>query len=289
MKLAILTSFLHARSFISSGSISAFAPTGLLAVRDPRPDRPRGGSISAFAYRMLFGAIGWPWLLRSLHGGSRAARERLAARLGWPLDALPRMGSWKADAGFLHRIVDAVETLRPATVVELGAGASTLVCARALALHGGGRLISYDQHAPFVAAVRTWLCERGLAADVRHAPLTRTIPGWPGDWYEADGLPETIDLLLIDGPPWAIHPFVRGGAESLFDRIAPGGRILLDDAARPGERIVARRWRRAWPDMRFRLAGGGSKGTLIGEKPAIARPDPPPETAGAELIGVTGD
>jgi predicted O-methyltransferase YrrM len=56
---------------------------------------------------------------------------------------------------------------------------------------------------------------------------------------------------------------VRGSAERLFDRIAPGGVVMLDDAARPGERIVARRWRERWPDFEFRLLPG-IKGTLMG-------------------------
>jgi hypothetical protein len=49
----------------------------------------------------------------------------------------------------------------------------------------------------------------------------------------------------------------------LFSRIAPGGTVMLDDAARPGERIIARRWAKAWPDFRWRRRGG-IKGTLIG-------------------------
>ena len=32
--------------------------------------------------------------------------------------------------------------------------------------------------------------------------------------------------------------------------------MLLDDAARPGERIVAQRWRHNWPDFRFTLLPG---------------------------------
>jgi hypothetical protein len=69
---------------------------------------------------------------------------------------------------------------------------------------------------------------------------------------------------VIDGPPWTIHPYVRGAAESLFDRIAPGGVVMLDDGARPGERVVAARWRRRWPNFDFRLENSGTKGTLIG-------------------------
>ena len=46
------------------------------------------------------------------------------------------------------------------------------------------------------------------------------------------------------------------------------GTVILDDAARPGERLVARRWRKAFQDMTFRYWGGGAKGTLIGTKKA---------------------
>ena len=42
--------------------------------------------------------------------------------------------------------------------------------------------------------------------------------------------------------------------------IAPGGTVMLDDAARPGERFVARRWRKAHPDFDFRMWKGGIEG-----------------------------
>src|SRR3546814_3380047 len=69
----------------------------------------------------------------------------LLDELGLPHDALPHLGSWKADMGFLRHIVREIARLRPAHVVELGAGASTLIAARALALHGGGRLTSRSE------------------------------------------------------------------------------------------------------------------------------------------------
>jgi predicted O-methyltransferase YrrM len=223
-------------------------------------------TMSDIAWRLAFGAVNWPFLAVSLWGGTKASKRRLLARVGLPDDALPNLGSWKADTGFLHRIVDAIETLRPQVVVELGAGASSLVCARALALNGGGRLVSYDQHAGFVSATADWLRDEGAHAELRHAPLSRRVPGWPGRWYALEEVPDTIDLLIIDGPPWAIHPIGRGAAECLFDRLSPGGMVLLDDAARPGERIVARRWRENWPDMEFSRLPGSTKGTLLGVK-----------------------
>jgi predicted O-methyltransferase YrrM len=145
------------------------------------------------------------------------------------------------------------------------AAPTSLVIAKALA-HHGGQLHSYDQHEPFITAMDAWLAEHGLAAQFRHAPLTLRDPAWPGLWYDIADLPPTIDLLIIDGPPWAIHPYVRGVAERLFSRIAPGGIVLLDDAARPGERVVARRWRRNWPDFEFTYEGGGTKGLLVGRR-----------------------
>jgi hypothetical protein len=90
---------------------------------------------------LAFGAIQWPWLLKSLYGGRKADKTALLDRLSLAEDALPHLGSWKADTGLLHLIVDTVLDHKPQTVVELGAGASSLVVAKALKLAGGGRLV----------------------------------------------------------------------------------------------------------------------------------------------------
>ncbi|MFM5914516.1 MAG: class I SAM-dependent methyltransferase [Chakrabartia godavariana] len=211
-----------------------------------------------------FGAVQWPWLLKSLYGGRKADKATLLQRLSLPDDALPHLGSWKADTGLLHHIVDTILRERPGVVVELGAGASTLVAAQALKLAGSsGRLVSFDQHGEFVGAVRDWLADHDLRADVRHAPLVAHDGRWSGLWYDLHGIPDTIDLLLIDGPPWALGPTIRAGAARLFARVPVGGIVMLDDAARPGERLVARHWRRDWPGFDWQLMPG-IKGTLVG-------------------------
>jgi predicted O-methyltransferase YrrM len=215
---------------------------------------------------LAFGAITWPWLLRSLDPGRRSVKRAMLAKLGLPEDALPNLGSWKADAGLLNLVVDHILEHKPKLVVEFGAGASSFVIARALRKAGGGTLISFEQHQDFVDSTRAWLAEHGLEADMRAVPLRPSPGGWPGLWYDHGELPDGIELMLVDGPPWSIHPMTRGAAETLFDRIAPGGTVMLDDAARPGERLVARRWRKKHPEFEFRLWKGGSKGTLIGVK-----------------------
>lgn len=225
-----------------------------------------GRSLSDWLALAAFIPIQWPWLLRSLSGGSKAAKQALLDRLDLPADALPHLGSWKADAGFLTLLVDHILETKPRRVVEFGAGASTFILARALQKAGGGTLLSFDQHADFVEATKAWLTDHGLEADLRAVPLRPSPGGWPGLWYDHGPLPESIDMVVVDGPPWTIHPLTRGAAASLFDRIAPGGTIFLDDAARPGERFVARRWKKLYPDFSFRLWKGGTKGTLIGRK-----------------------
>ena len=235
--------------------------TALLTLDDAGPARP----LSEKLFTIAWGAIQWPWLARSLWGGRIKDKHALLDRLELPHDALPNLGSWKADTWFLWRIVETIERLRPREVVELGCGASSLVIARALERNGGGRLTSFDQHEGFVASTGEWLGGYGLTPTMRHAPLAEDKSSWSTIWYDLSAVPQEIDLLVIDGPPWTLNPFVRGRAETLFDRIVPGGVVLLDDAARPGERVVASRWRRKWPGFRFTLMPG-AKGTLVGER-----------------------
>jgi predicted O-methyltransferase YrrM len=227
-----------------------------------------GRSAGDWAALLAIGAIQWPWLLRSLHGGSKSQKRALLDRLQLPQDALPNLGSWKADTGLLTLLADHILAAKPKSVVEFGTGASTLIIAQALKLAGGGDFISFEQHPEFVQATREWLGAQGLEADLRAVPLRPSPGGWPGLWYDHGELPERIDLLVIDGPPWTVHPFTRGAAATVFDRIAPGGTVMLDDAARPGERIVARRWRKNWPDFDFELLKSGTKGTLRGKRRA---------------------
>lgn len=235
--------------------------TGFLTLETDSLHRPWAEK----AFTVAWGFIQWPWLLKSLWGGRLADKHALLDRLELPHDALPHLGSWKADTFFLWRIVHAIEKLRPVEVVELGCGASSLVIGRALQRNGGGRLNSYDQHADFVDATREWLGGNGVDATLRHAPLVEDPSDWSHNWYQLAAVPAEIDLLVIDGPPWALNPFIRGRAEVLFDRIRVGGMVLLDDAARPGERVVATRWRQRWPGFRFTLLPG-AKGTLVGER-----------------------
>lgn len=119
---------------------------------------------------------------------------------------------------------------------------------RALQLHGGGRLTSFDQHGGFVDATRQWLADHALDVDIRHAPLNHESADWPGRWYALNDVPDRIDLLIIDGPPWSVHPLVRGAADSLFARLSP-----MASCCWTMRRGRASGW---WPDA------GGSAGPI---------------------------
>lgn len=242
--------------------------TGILPRALSHPEwREHRRTISEWSSLLAYGAITWPFLLKSLYGGTEEQRHALLDRLELPHDALPHLGSWKADVGLLNLVVDHILAAKPKLVVEFGAGASSLVAARALQMVGeGGRLISVEQDVEFADKTRAWLADHGLETDMRAVPLVPAPGGWPGLWYDHEPLPDAIDFLLIDGPPWTIHPLTRGAGATLFNRITPGGTVMLDDAARPGERVIARRWKKRWPDFDFRLDHSGSKGTLIGTR-----------------------
>jgi len=87
-------------------------------------------------------------------------------------------------------------------------------------------------------------------------------PAVPAGWQVVDG---ALTRVAAGGDLITTDRFANFELD-LEWQIAPGGTIILDDAARPGERWIARRWRREWPDFEFRLWKGGTKGTLIGRR-----------------------
>lgn len=193
-------------------------------------------------------------------------RERLAVVLDWPEHALPSTGGWAGTPDFLLLLAETVRECRPQMVVEFGSGVSTAVIARALQLNGGGQLLSYDHHPGFAEATRRRLETLGLAAEVRAVELVPGPAGYSGRFYATEGLPERIDIAVIDGPPAWLEAGTRGGAgPAVFPNIVPGGLVLLDDAKRAGERDNARRWAADFPEIEFRMVET-DKGVLVGEK-----------------------
>lgn len=107
------------------------------------------------------------------------------------------------------------------TIVEFGTsfGISTLHLAAALRDNGGGRLVTTEFEPSKAARAREHLTAGGLAdlVEIREGDALQTL---------SIDLPDTIDLLLLDGAK-ALYPDILNLVES---RLRPGAFIVADNA-----------------------------------------------------------
>lgn len=107
------------------------------------------------------------------------------------------------------------------TIVEFGTsfGISTLHLAAALRDNGGGRLITTEFEPSKVARARENLAAAGLIdlVEIREGDALQTL---------SSGLPDTIDLLLLDGAK-ALYPDILKLVES---HLRLGALVLADNA-----------------------------------------------------------
>ncbi len=166
---------------------------------------------------------------------------------------LPTMRGWPVSPDFVKILISLILELKPETLVELGSGVSTLVGGYGLEKNGKGRLLSIDHDMPFAEITRRNLVLHGLetVAAVHEAPLQNQVfEGEERIWYAINPgiLPDSIDLLVIDGPPASIRSDIRyPSLPFFFDRLSDCAVVLLDDAAREGEKDMVRRWTERWP------------------------------------------
>lgn len=158
----------------------------------------------------------------------------------------PSINDWTASPDLLAEIARQVQKRRPSILLELGSGVSTLVTASVLMRNNHGRLYSLDHDADYAVATTMELEQAGLRvfAEVRHAPLAKD-PAHPSPWYDKSAFVDidTLDLVIIDGPPTDLDPRAREPAlESLWPRLAVGGLMIFDDADRSGDRQVIQAW-----------------------------------------------
>jgi predicted O-methyltransferase YrrM len=165
-----------------------------------------------------------------------------------PTFPLPATRTWSASPDILNQLCKLILTHRPDQIVEVGSGVSTLTMAYCLRRLGRGRIVSLESDPVFAGVTRQMLADHGLSsyAVVVDAPLTEiTIGGEQWRWYDRDRIPSTapIDLLFVDGPHGLTQPLARYPALPVFrTRLAPDAIVVLDDGARPDERVIADRW-----------------------------------------------
>ena len=159
----------------------------------------------------------------------------------------------------------------PVTVAECGSGRSTIVIARRLAELGAGRVDSLEHDPAWAQATRAALAAEGLdaVATVHLAPLEpHRLAGERGAWYSAAiaaKLPDSIELLLIDGPPAGEPELERSRHPALAElgpRLAAGAAIVVDDATRAGETAAIASWQRDF-GLDFRRDEASATATAI--------------------------
>ena len=215
------------------------------------------------------------WVPRPLKQAVRAAwqqqelRRAIRRLVALPIGTVPERRllaelrtAWDNE-GFTANIDYLAEVARlaavtPGPVLECGSGLTTLLLG-ALAGRRGVEVWSLEHDPEWRRRVAAALREH-VAGHVYlwFAPLSDY-----GEfvWYAAPLplMPEAFRLVVCDGPPGD----TRGGRVGLLsvigDRVPAGAVILLDDAARDGERHAVRRWMHAVRlEVEWRQVPGGT-------------------------------
>ena len=173
--------------------------------------------------------------IASLPFGVVPAREQLNdLMIGWGNEG------FAAQTDYLEEVArQAAKTKGP--ILECGSGLTTIM----LGLLAGRRGIQTWslEHVP---EWRTRVAGALKRFEIPNVQICSTPLRHYGEfaWYDPPlvTLPKEFQLVICDGPPGSTEGGRYGRLSVLGDRLPAGSVILLDDATRPGEAEVLRRW-----------------------------------------------
>lgn len=161
---------------------------------------------------------------------------------------------WVVSAETARVLARAILSERATRIIEFGAGMSSRIIAAALEELGGGMLTSLEENP-------RWCTESWSAVSATYGLDAELIPGRvrltlgsSGPYYGYRDLERLaarapFDFAFIDAP---YGPLGRDGAlHACYEALVPGALIMLDDAARPREQGVIRRWLATYRDLRL--------------------------------------
>lgn len=160
---------------------------------------------------------------------------------------LPVTVDWSAAADFLTLIKDYCITEKPVNIVECSSGLSTLILSKCCQINSIGHVYSLENGEEYKQQTDGNLKQFNLQnyADVKYAPLIKhLINDISYKWYQPESIKKIkIDMLVIDGPPGFIQKHSRYPAlPLLFNQLAEGACVFLDDAARDEEKEIVAMW-----------------------------------------------
>lgn len=219
----------------------------LSALRRVRPGEPWPLPFWSGA-RSLLGALfeGGELLRPASSGPPRGATVERIAALGLPF-GIEELGGWALDADTVLVVREILDRWKPRTIVECGAGRSTLFLAAWASEQAAARdvlIVSLEQDEKVLADLSRRLREIGLDQHSRliHSPTTDqgVYTVRPGELEEMLA-GRKAELLLIDGPfgPAGCRRFTL---PMLVSYAAESCCWLLDDAFRDGELRALREW-----------------------------------------------
>jgi len=192
-----------------------------------------------------------------------AIDKAMRAFCGHPIGAVPSKSllrevvhawdnDWSAQWEYLTAIFQTVgQTTGP--ILECGSGLTTLLVGH-WCNQMGRRLYSLE-HDPLWATCITRLLAR-YRIDSVYVNMAPIINSGSFDWYDISEieLPIGFDLVLCDGPPGDVRGGRIGLLEQMRGHLTHNCVVLLDDAARPGEKEVLKLWASAFKVL-YRLEG----------------------------------
>jgi predicted O-methyltransferase YrrM len=168
------------------------------------------------------------------------------------------MTQWAATPELALELIHQMISHRPKTIVELGSGCSSLIMGYMLEQQAEqGHLISIDHDTEYAQKTRRDVSLHGLDAHI--TVLDAALESQPSigpngrqsTWYQLKDLtlPESIDLLVVDGPPEKVTPWVRYPAVPvLADKLSDQAVIVLHDTHRKDETAIIHAWMDILPD-----------------------------------------
>ena len=154
---------------------------------------------------------------------------------------------YSADNTFVSRVIELAKSAGSGTILECGSGLTTILLGLIARERGDIKIVSLEQDNRWRWRVRRaikYSDQSNPHVEVRDAPIKYFEDGF--DWYDDSALTDLpkISLIICDGPPG----FVLGGRYGVvpilkrLDLLNSPTKILLDDASRPAEMEIMKRW-----------------------------------------------